>query len=102
MVNNDYDQFTSFSRLHMTLFRHRTCTYLHGRAARFLVLVSSGQVAAFGDWACYRRASIRPTFGEEELGEVRRLLEQGPGGDGRAERGHVLGARHGHAATGTP
>ena len=46
MVNNDYDKFTSFSRPHMTLFRHRTCTYLHGRADRFLVLVSNGQVAA--------------------------------------------------------
>ena len=30
----------------MTLFRHRTCTYLHGRTDRFLVSVSNGQVAA--------------------------------------------------------
>ena len=37
MVNNDYDTFRSFSRLYMTLFRHRTCTYLHGGADRFLV-----------------------------------------------------------------
>ena len=48
MVNNDYDKFRSFSRLYMTLFRHRTCTYyLHGRADRFLVLVSNG-------WAYYQ------------------------------------------------
>ena len=26
LVNNDYDKFRSFSRLYMTLFRHRTCT----------------------------------------------------------------------------
>ena len=51
IVNNDYDKFRSFSRLYMTLFRHRTCTYLHGRADRFLVSVSNGQVAALGDWA---------------------------------------------------
>ena len=54
MVNNDYDQFRSFSRLYMTLFRHRTCTYLHGRADRFLVSVSNGQVAALSDWAYYQ------------------------------------------------
>ena len=42
MVNNDYDKFRSFSRLHMTL---------HGRAYRFLILVSHGQVAALSDWA---------------------------------------------------
>ena len=36
MENNDYDKFRSFSRLYMTLFRHRTaCTYLHGRADSF-------------------------------------------------------------------
>ena len=46
MVNNDYDKFRSFSRLYMTLFRHRTSTYLHGRADIFLVSVSNGQVAA--------------------------------------------------------
>ena len=52
MVNNDYDKFRSFSRLCMTLFRHRTCTYyLHGRADRFLVLFSSDQVAALSDCA---------------------------------------------------
>ena len=27
MVNNDYDKFRSFSRLYMTVFRHRTCAY---------------------------------------------------------------------------
>ena len=51
MVNNDSDKFRSFSRLYMTLFRHRTCTYLHGRADRVLVLVSNGQVAALSDLA---------------------------------------------------
>ena len=54
MVNNDYDKFRSFSHLYMTLFRHRTCTYLHGRADRFLVSVSNGQVAALSDWAYYQ------------------------------------------------
>ena len=54
MVNNDYDKFRSFSRLYMTLFRHRTCTYLHGRADRFLVSVSNGQVAALSDRAYYQ------------------------------------------------
>ena len=54
MVNNDYDKFRSFSRLYMTLFRHRTCTYLHGRTDRFLVSVSNGQVAALSDWAYYQ------------------------------------------------
>ena len=54
MVNNDYDKFRSFFRLYMTLFRHRTCTYLHGRADRFLVSVSNGQVAALSDWAYYQ------------------------------------------------
>ena len=49
MVNTDYDKFRSFSRLYVTLLRHRTCTYLHGRADRFLVLVSDGQVAALSD-----------------------------------------------------
>ena len=45
----------------MTLFRHRTCTYLHGRADRsFLVLVSNGQVAALGDWAYCQSALVRP------------------------------------------
>ena len=44
MVNNDYDKFRSFSRLDMTLFRHRTCTYLHGRADRFLVSVFNGLI----------------------------------------------------------
>ena len=53
MVNDDCDKFTSFSRLYMTLFRHRTCTYLHERADRFLVSVSNGQVAALSDWAYY-------------------------------------------------
>ena len=53
MGNNDYDKFRLFSRLYMTLFRHRTCTYLHGRADRFLVSVSNGQVAALSDWAYY-------------------------------------------------
>ena len=51
MINNDSDTFRSFSRLYLTLFRHRTCTYLHGRADRCLVLVSNGQVAALSDWA---------------------------------------------------
>ena len=41
MVNNYYDKFRSFSRLYMTLFRHRTCTCLHGSADRFLVSVST-------------------------------------------------------------
>ena len=54
MVNNDYDKLRSFSRLYRTLFRHRTCTCLHGRAERFLVLVSNGQVAALGEWADYQ------------------------------------------------
>ena len=54
MVNNDYDKLRSFSRLYMTLFRHRTCTYLHGRADRFVVSVSNGQVAALSDWAYYQ------------------------------------------------
>ena len=54
MVNNDYDKFRSFSRLYMTLFRHRTCTYLHGRVDRFLVSVFNGQVAALSDWAYYQ------------------------------------------------
>ena len=41
VVINDYDKFRSLSRLYMTLFRHRTCTYyLHGRSDRFLVSVS--------------------------------------------------------------
>ena len=54
-ANNDYDKFRSFSRLYMTLFQHRTCTwYLHGRADRFLVLVSNGQVAALSGWAYYQ------------------------------------------------
>ena len=52
--NYDYDKFRSFSRLYMTLFRHRTCTYLHGRADRFLVSVSNGQKAALSDWAYYQ------------------------------------------------
>ena len=51
MVNNDYDKFRSFSRLYMTLFWHQTCTHLHGKAYRFLVLASNGQVTALGDWA---------------------------------------------------
>ena len=54
MVNTDYDKFRSFSRLYVTLLRHRTYTYLHGRADRFLVLVSDGQVAALSDWAYYQ------------------------------------------------
>ena len=54
MVNNDFDKFRSFSRLYMTLFQHRTSTYLHGRADRFLVSVSNGQVAALSDWAYYQ------------------------------------------------
>ena len=53
MVNNDYDKFRSLSHLYMTLFWHRTCTYLDGRSDRFLVLVSNGQVAALSDWAYY-------------------------------------------------
>ena len=57
MVNNDYDKFRSFPRLYMALFRHRTCTYLHGRADRFLVSVSNGQVAALSDWAIINRLS---------------------------------------------
>ena len=52
MVNNDHDKFRSFSRLYLTLFRYRTCTYLHG-ADRFVVSVSNGQVAALSDWAYY-------------------------------------------------
>ena len=63
MVNNDYDKFRSFSRLYMTLFRHRTCTYLHGRADRFLVSVSNGQVAALSDWGGWRIALTRPSDG---------------------------------------
>ena len=58
MVNNDYDKFRSFSRLYRTLFRHRTCTHLHGGADRFLVSVSNGQVAALGDWAYYQWALV--------------------------------------------
>ena len=58
MVNNDYNKFRSFSRLYMTFFRHRTCIYLHGRADRFLVLVSNVQVAALSDWAYYQYALI--------------------------------------------
>ena len=54
MVNNDYDKFRSFSRLYMTLFRHRTCTYLLERADRFLVVISNGQVAALSDRAYYQ------------------------------------------------
>ena len=46
MINSD-----RFSILYITLFRHRTCTYLHGGADRLLVLVSNGQVAAPSDWA---------------------------------------------------
>ena len=68
VVNNDYDKFRSFSRLYMTLFRHRTCTYLHGRADRFLVSVSNGQVAALSDWAYYHLG-----FGAVYLGETSRL-----------------------------
>ena len=56
MVNNDYDKFSSFSRLNMTLIRHRTSTYLHGKADRFLVAVSNGQVAALSDWTYYQYA----------------------------------------------
>ena len=59
VVNNYYDKFRSFSSLYMTLFRHRTCTYLHGRADRFLVSVSNGQVAALSDWAYYQKALVR-------------------------------------------
>ena len=54
MVNIDYDKFRSFSRLYTTLFRHRTSTYLHGGADRFVVSVSNGQVAALSDWAYYQ------------------------------------------------
>ena len=56
MVNNDYGKFRSFSRIYMTLFRRRTCTYyyLYGRADRFLVLISNGQVAALSEWAYYQ------------------------------------------------
>ena len=43
----------------MTLFRHRTCTYLHGRTDIFLVSVYNGQVAAPSDWAYYQWALIR-------------------------------------------
>ena len=68
VVNNDYDKFRSFSRLYMTLFRHRTCIYLHGRADRFLVSVSNGQVAALSDWAYYHLG-----FGAVYLGETSRL-----------------------------
>ena len=39
----------------MTLFCHRTCTYLHGRADRFLVSVSNGQVAALSEWVIIKR-----------------------------------------------
>ena len=60
MVNNDYDKFRSFSRFYMTLFWHRTCTYyLHGRADRFLVLVSNGHVAALSDCAYYQKALFK-------------------------------------------
>ena len=45
MVNNDYDKFRS---LYMTLFRHRIAHICTGRADRFLVSVSIGQVAAVG------------------------------------------------------
>ena len=62
MVNNDYDKFRSFSRLYMALFRHRTCTYLHGRADSFLVSVSNGQVAALSDWAYYQKALLQSCF----------------------------------------
>ena len=59
MVNNYYDKFRSFSRLYMTLFRHRTSTYyLHGRADRFLVSVSNGQVAALSDWALIESKNV--------------------------------------------
>ena len=54
MVNNDYDKFRSFFCLYMTLFRHRTCTYLHGRTDRFLVSVSNGQVVALNECAYYQ------------------------------------------------
>ena len=39
----------------MTLFRHQTSTYLHGRADKFVVSVSNGQVAALSDWAIINR-----------------------------------------------
>ena len=73
MVNNDYDKVRSFSRLYMTLFRHRTCTYLHGRASGFLVLVSNGQVAAAAlrDWAYYQYsvpARLGKGQGAKEIG----------------------------------
>ena len=37
-------------------------------------------------------------LGEEELGEGRALGEEGGGGDGGAEHGHVLGPGHGDTA----
>ena len=85
MVNNEYDKFKSFSRLYMTLFRHRTCWLIlfhlsalpcvgsssficrlfHANIIRmeeltdFLVSVSNGQVAALGDRAYYQWALLR-------------------------------------------
>ena len=53
MINSD-----RFPRFYMTLFRHRTCTYFHGRADRFLVSVSNGQVAALSDRAYYQKALV--------------------------------------------
>ena len=56
MVNNDYDKFRSFSP---SLYDFISASnlhiiYLHGRADKFLVLVSNGQVAALSDWAYYQ------------------------------------------------
>ena len=47
----------------MTLFLHQTCTYLHGRADRFFVLVSNGQVAALSEWAYWLHISQRRSRG---------------------------------------
>ena len=58
VINSD-----RFPRLYMTLFLHQTCTYLHGRADRFFVLVSNGQVAALSEWAYWLHISQRRSRG---------------------------------------
>ena len=52
MVNNDYDKFSSFSRLYMTV----SASNLHiiictEEPTDLLALVPNGQVAALSDWA---------------------------------------------------
>ena len=99
MVNNDDDKCRSFPPPHppqpphprppshpptplynMILFRHRTCTYLHGRADGFLVSVSNGQVAALGAWAYYQYAFVK--LMRRDLRRLPRLVQTDHSGVG--------------------